>query len=284
VSTLAQPGQARLPRISASTLRAVVAPLAILAVWVFITQLKLVNPHLVVGPERVVSRFWTELRDGELVTQLLASLRRDLLGFLLGASGGVLVGSAMGLSQVYDRLFGPSFHAAKQVAIFAWIPLMSVWLGTGEQAKVAFIGLSAFYPVVIATYQGIRGTAREHLEVARAYKFSRWQTFRKVVWPSALPAVLSGFHLGLIYAWLGTIGAEYLLAPGYGVGNVMISGRESLAMDKVLLGIVLVGGVGMALNAVATRIETHLLRWRVSAFVQTSPSKRVARAGAEQRA
>ncbi|HEY6878568.1 MAG TPA: ABC transporter permease [Polyangiales bacterium] len=253
---------------SATALRSLVLPLLLLFAWTLLTQLRLVNPHLVVGPERVLTRFVIELREGELVTQLLASLRRDLLGFAIGALLGVGVGSAMGLSTLYERLFGPSFHAAKQVAIFAWIPLMSVWLGTGEQAKVAFIALSAFYPIVIATYQGIRGAAREHLEVAKAYRFTRWQTFRKVIWPSALPAVLGGVHLGLIYAWLGTIGAEYLLAPGYGVGNIMISGRESLAMDKVLLGIVLIGGVGAALNALAGRLEAHLLRWRVSAFAR----------------
>jgi sulfonate transport system permease protein len=254
---------------SVATWRSLALPSALLVVWALVTQLKLVNPHLVVGPERVVTRFIIELRDGELLTQLAASLQRDLLGFAVGA---VLVGSALGLSTVYDRLFGPSFHAAKQVAIFAWIPLMSVWLGNGEQAKVAFIALSAFYPIVIATHQGIRSTSREHLEVARAYRFTRWQTFRKVVWPSALPAVLSGFHLGLIYAWLGTIGAEYLLAPGYGVGNVMISGRESLAMDKVLLGIVLIGSVGAGLNAIASRFERRLLRWRVGAFDRPRPA------------
>ncbi|MDB4974954.1 MAG: taurine transporter permease [Myxococcaceae bacterium] len=258
---------------SAATLRGSALPLALLAVWTLVTQRGWVNPHLIVGPERVVTRLVSELREGELLRQLLASLQRDLLGFFLGAAAGVLVGTAMGLSRLYHRLFAPSFHAAKQVAIFAWIPLMSVWLGSGEQAKVAFIALSAFYPVVIATHQGIRASAREHLEVARAFEFSRWQTFRMVVWPSALPAVLSGFHLGLIYAWLGTIGAEYLLAPGYGVGNVMISGRESLAMDKVLLGIVLVGGVGMSLNALASRLENHLLRWRVSAFERAVPRR-----------
>ena len=257
--------------LSASALRGAVLPLTILALWTLVTQLKLVNPHLVVGPERVLTRLLSELREGELVTQLLASLGRDLLGFTLGATLGVLVGSALGMSPLYERLLGPSFHGAKQVAIFAWIPLMSVWLGSGEQAKVAFIALSAFYPVVIATHEGIRSTAREHLEVARAYRFSRWQTFSKVIWPGALPAVLSGVHLGLIYAWLGTIGAEYLLAPGYGVGNLMISGRESLAMDKVLLGIVLVGAVGTALNALATRLESYLLRWRVSAFAPQRP-------------
>lgn len=251
-----------------SVRRGFVLPLAILTAWFALTHLELVNPHLLVKPERVASRAVQELLQGELLTQLAASLKRDLLGFLLGSALGLGVGAAMGMSTLFDRLLGPSFHAAKQVALFAWLPLMSVWLGTGELAKVAFIALSAFYPVVINTHLGVRSTAREHLEVARAFRFSRLQVLRKVIWPSALPSVFSGLQLGLIYAWLGTIGAEYLLAPGYGIGNIMISGRESFAMDKVLLGVVLVGATGAGLNAVATRIEARLMRWRVPSFAR----------------
>lgn len=251
---------------SPSARRSLALPLTILGIWVLLSQLRLVHPQLLVGPERVLARAVQEFREGELLTQLGVSLARDLGGFALGSLLGLLVGALLGLSTALDRLLGASFHAAKQVALFAWIPLMSVWLGTGELAKVAFVALSAFYPVVLHTYVGIRGTAREHLEVARALRFSRLQIFRKVVWPSALPSIFAGLHIGLIYAWLGTIGAEYLLAPGYGVGNVLISGRESFAMDKVLLGVALVGTVGTALNAAATRLEAHLLRWRTPAF------------------
>jgi sulfonate transport system permease protein len=250
--------------------RGVVVPLALLGAWFLVTHLGLVHPRLLVKPELVVTRVLTEVREGELFAQLGASLQRDLLGFTLGSLLGLGVGALMGVSTFYDRLFGPSFHAAKQVALFAWIPLMSVWLGSGELAKVAFIALSAFYPVVINTHLGIRGTAREHLEVAHAFRFSRMQVLRKVILPSALPSIFSGLHLALIYAWLGTIGAEYLLAPGYGIGNLMISGRESFAMDKVLLGILLIGTTGALLNAVASRIEARLLRWRVTAFDQRS--------------
>jgi len=250
--------------------RGLLIPVALLVLWTLATHLKLVNSFLVVKPELVAQRLLTELREGELLTQLGASLKRDLLGLLLGSTVGLLVGGAMGLSRASDALLGPTFHAAKQVAIFAWIPLMSVWLGSGEPAKVVFIALAAFYPVVINTYQGIHGVAREYLEVARAFRFSRWQVLRKVVLPSALPSIFAGLHLGLIYAWLGTIGAEYLLAPGYGIGNLMISGRESFAMDKVLLGVLIVGAVGAALNELATRLEQRLLRWRVSAFESRS--------------
>src|SRR6187402_3210551 len=243
--------------------RGLVVPLLVLVAWQLITHYKLANVHLLASPTAVLKSFAVQAKEGELFSQLLASLRRDLSGFALGSLAGLLLGSAMGLSRVADRLFGPSFDAAKQVAVFAWIPLISVWFGNGEPAKVVFIGLAAFYPVVVNTYQGIRSVSREHVEVTRAFRFSRLQTFRKVALPAALPAIFSGLHLALIYAWLATLGAEYLLAPAPGIGNLMIDGRESMAMDKVLLGVILAGLIGFSLNAIAARAEAYFLRWRV---------------------
>jgi sulfonate transport system permease protein len=234
-----------------------------LAAWQLITHYKLANVHLLVSPATVVHSLVAQVKEGELFPQLVASLQRDLLGFVLGAVAGVLLGGAMGLWRIADRLFGPTFDAAKQVAVFAWIPLMSVWFGSGELAKVVFIGLAAFYPVVANTYEGIRSASREHVEVARAFRFSGFQTLRKVILPGALPSIFSGLHLALIYSWLGTLGAEYLLAPAPGIGNLMIDGRESLAMDKVLLGIIIAGLVGFTLNSLAARAEAYFLRWRV---------------------
>jgi sulfonate transport system permease protein len=169
----------------------------------------------------------------------------------------------MGASRLGERFIGPSFHAAKQVALFAWIPLMSVWFGTGETAKVVFIALAAFYPVVVNTQEGIRSVGREYFEVARVFRFSRWQLWQRVILPGALPSIFTGIHLALIYSWLGTLGAEYLLAAGLGIGNLMIDGRERCAMDQVLLGVILAGFIGSALNSAASLAEAHLLRWRV---------------------
>lgn len=246
--------------------RGFAVPLLILALWLLSTHFGWVNKHIIVRPDKVITRALQEIREGSLFPQLFASLQRDLFGFALGSAAGLVIGGLMGLSNRFDRLLGPSFHAAKQVAIFAWVPLISVWFGTGETAKIVFIGLSAFYPVVLNTHEGIRSVAREHIEVARAYELTTFQIVRRVLLPSALPSIFAGIHLALIYAWLGTIGAEYLLAPGPGIGNLMIDGRESFAMDKVLLGVLIVGFVGAGLNALAGIGERHLLKWKVSAF------------------
>jgi sulfonate transport system permease protein len=247
-----------------SRLRALVAPFAILVLWRTAVQLHWVNPILLAPPELVLRRALEELREGDVLPQLLASLQRDLLGFLLGSAAGLVVGGWMGASRFVDRLLGPTFHASKQVAIFAWIPLMSVWLGSGEPAKVVFIALAAFYPVVVNTYEGVRGVSREYVEVARAFRFTRWQLARRVVLPAAAPSIFAGVHLALFYAWLATLGAEYLLAAGPGIGNLMIDGRQQLAMDKVLLGVVIAGAVGATLNAIASALEQRTLRWRVA--------------------
>jgi sulfonate transport system permease protein len=253
------------PRIAslAKLARALVVPLLVLIVWRLAVARHWVNPLLLAPPEKVVTRALSEVREGDLWPQLFASLQRDLLGFLLGTIAGIGLGGLLGASRLADRLIGPTFHASKQVAIFAWIPLMSVWLGTGEPAKVVFIALAAFFPVVQNTYEGVHGVAREYVEVARVFRFTPLQLARRVILPAAAPSIFAGVHLALFYSWLATLGAEYLLAAGAGIGNLMIDGREQFAMDKVLLGVLITGAVGALLNALAATLEQRTLRWRV---------------------
>lgn len=261
----AEPARSR-AAFSTKKLRGLVVPGAALALWALSVRFQLVNTRVLVPPSKVLAFFLKELGEGTLASALGASLVRDLTGFVIGSSAGVAVGALLGLSPLSDRLFGPTFNAARQVALFAWIPLLSVWFGSGEQAKVVFISLAAFYPVVLNTQLGVRSVSPEHLDVARALELTLAQRVRKVVVPSALPSVFSGLHLALIYAWLGTIGAEYLLAPAPGIGNLMIDGREQFAMDKVLVGVIVVGVVGALLNALATRLEARVVHWVPHAF------------------
>jgi len=213
-----------------------------------------------------ISKVWdTAVRmsdSGQLWLSLGASLARDLAGFTLGSLAGLAVGTALGLSRLLENLVGPSLHTVKQISLFAWIPLISVWFGLGDTAKVVFLSLAAFFPVLLNTFEGIRSVPRELIEVARTFAFSRTQMLRRVVLPAALPSIFSGIHLALIYAWLATLGAEYLLTSGIGIGNLLTDGREHLWMDQVLLGVAVVGLVGFALNLIASTVERRLLRWR----------------------
>jgi len=246
---------------SARRWRGLVLPLAAVALWWLAARLALVNSALLVSPAQVLATAWDQVATGRLWQALGASLAREATGFLLGTAGGLLLGALLGLSPLFDRLAGPSFHTFKQISLFAWIPLISVWFGLGDLAKVVFLSLAALVPVVVNTCDGIRTTPPALLEVARVYGFTRWQTVWLVVLPAALPAVFTGVYLALIYSWLATIGAEYLLVSGRGIGNTLVEGSEHFRMDLVLFGMVVIGMVGWGMNASARVLERRLARW-----------------------
>ena len=142
------------------------------------------------------------------------------------------------------------------------LPLISIWFGVGEAAKIVFIMAAALIPVVLNTYEGMRGASTQLIEVARALTFTRWQIVTRLYLPSALPSIATGVHLALIYAWVASIGSEYFMSVGPGIGGLIIAGRERFQMDLVMLGIVILGVVGFLLNLAASAVETHLLCWR----------------------
>lgn len=251
----------RIPRLPRS-LRGWVLPLVLVTLWWAAVAFGWSRSPLLVPVSKVWATAVDQVTTGKLFVALQASLWRDLAGFVLGATAGLVFGAALGLSRLFEKMAGPTFHTVKQISLFAWIPLISVWFGLGDAAKVVFLSLAAFFPVVLNTFEGIRAVPADLLEVARVLRFSRWQTLRRVVLPSASPSIFAGIHLGLIYAWLATLGAEYLLVAGQGIGNTMIDGRENFWMDLVLFGVIVVGLVGFTLNWIASRIEARLLRWR----------------------
>ncbi|RQR95037.1 MULTISPECIES: ABC transporter permease [unclassified Burkholderia] len=242
--------------------RGFVLPLATLALWWAVSSAHLVKSGLLVGPADVLHTAWTQTTSGALARALSASLAREACGFAIGATGGLLLGTVLGLSRVAARMVGPSFDTFKQISLFAWIPLISVWFGLGDVAKVVFLSLAALLPVAAHTCDGIHAVPRTYVDVARALRYSRLQLVRHVILPAALPSIFTGLYLGLIYSWLATLGAEYLLVAGAGIGNTLIDGSEQFRMDLVLFGIIVVGVTGWALNAVARAIERKVLARR----------------------
>jgi len=249
-------------------LRGFVIPVLLLAAWWAAVRFGWSSSPLLVAPSKVWQTGIDQVVSSKVFAALGASLWRDLIGFAIGAGAGLGVGALLGASRLAEKLVGPSFHTLKQISLFAWIPLLSVWFGLGDAAKVAFLSLAAFFPVVLNTFEGIRSVPPDLLEVARVLKFTPAQRWRNVILPAASPSIFAGIHLGLIYAWLATLGAEYLLVSGEGIGNLMIDGREHFWMDLVLFGVFVVGLVGFTLNWIASRIEARALAWRGRSVAQ----------------
>nr|WP_249807232.1 MULTISPECIES: ABC transporter permease [unclassified Bradyrhizobium] len=239
-----------------------VLPLGLLVLWEIASHSGLANPQFLPPLEQVGISGRDELISGELVGALGASLRRDLLGFALGSGIGIMIGLLLSLSRIADRICTTWFNGLKQIALLAWIPLISLWFGFDEIAKVVFIALAASIPVILNLVEGVHATSEKLVEVGEVFRFNRLQFVLHVYLPAALPSLLTGLHLALIYAWLATIGAEYFMAAGPGIGGFIIAGRERFDMDLVLLGILVVGSVGFVIDRGATLLEQKLIPWR----------------------
>ncbi|MDR5837480.1 ABC transporter permease subunit [Caballeronia sp. LZ034LL] len=238
--------------------RGVVLPVAALALWWWLARHAQADHGILVSPARVWQTAVEQTRSGALARALSASLARELTGFVIGATLGLVLGALLGVSKLANRAIAPSFNTFKQVSLFAWIPLISVWFGLGDVAKVVFLSLAALVPVVVHTSDGIRAVSPTYLDVARAYRYNRLQTLAFVVLPAALPSIFTGVYLALIYSWLATLGAEYLLVAGSGIGNLLVDGSEQFRMDLVVFGVIVVGITGWALNALARGVQR---RW-----------------------
>ncbi|WP_347557293.1 ABC transporter permease [Robbsia sp. KACC 23696] len=235
--------------------RAWVLPLLIVAVW-FVAVPDSPTPHGIwVSPEQVWRTGVEQIRSGSLAHAVAASLTREFTGFAIGTALGLLLGVVLGISKWADRLISPSFNAFKQVSLFAWIPLISVWFGLGDTAKVVFLSLAALVPIVVHTADGIRAVPATQREVAQVFRYRPWQTVVFIVLPSASSSIFTGLYLALIYSWLATLGAEYLLVAGAGIGNLLVDGSEQFRMDFVLFGVLVVGFIGALLNALARFLQ-----------------------------
>lgn len=243
--------------------RGLVLPLLFVIFWQTAATLHWIDVRIIPPPGEVLDVAWKWIANGALLRGLSASLARDLAGFVLGAASGVALGLLLGVSRWADLLLAPTFHTLKHIALFAWIPLLSAFFGRDDLAKVIFIAFATLYPVALGTLEGVRSILKSQREVAQVYGFTPRQTLLRLVLPAASPQIIAGLHMGLIFAWLATIGAEFLLiTPTEGIGFAVIRGRASFHVEVVLFGMLVIGLTGAALNAFATRIETRLLHWR----------------------
>jgi len=248
----------------AKRLKGFVLPVLLLLAWEVVSKKSHAYALAFVPLEAIASSLLEVVQSGSLFTNLIASLSTASTGLLIGGSVGLALGSLMALNQVADKFVGPVFHTVRQVPLLGWIPLIGLWFGNGLLAKTLVVCLASFYPMVLNTYEGLKNVEKNHLEVARVLGVSRWQTYRYIFIPSALPFIFTGIFHALAFSWISTVGSELLFTAGPGLGSLMQTAQMSARMDIVIVCVLSIGVTGLLMNVSFTRLSRHLLRWRVT--------------------
>ena len=240
-----------------------IVPVLLLASWESLSDAGILSPRKLPAPHAVAIAFWQMLQSGELLTDVLVSSLRASTGFAIGASLGFLFGLAAGVSRIAEDVFDGTLQMARMVPHLALIPLVIVWFGIGESAKVFLVALGVFFPIYYNTYHGIRTIDSGLLEMARVQGLSGWSLFSAVIFPGALPSILVGVRYALGIMWLTLIVAE-TIAGNSGIGFMTMNAREFMQTDIILLGILLYAALGKLIDMAARAVERSALSWHPS--------------------
>jgi sulfonate transport system permease protein len=235
-------------------------PLALLALWQLSSSLGWLSTRVLPAPSEVAQAGWALAASGELWTHVRVSAGRAFLGLAIGGSLGVLLGLLTGSFRVAETVLDSSFQMLRNIPALALIPLVILWFGIDETAKLFLISVSVFFPLYLNTFHGIRNVDPGLIEMGRVYGLSRSQLYRQVILPGALSSVLVGLRFSLGLMWVILIVAETISAQA-GIGYLTMNAREFLQTDVVLVGILLYALLGKLADTFARALERYWLRW-----------------------
>ncbi|QOL15031.1 aliphatic sulfonate ABC transporter permease SsuC [Dickeya dianthicola] len=238
-------------------------PLLLVAVWQLASSVGWLSSRILPSPQAVAVTFWRLTRSGELWQHLSISTWRALTGFAIGGALGLAIGFITGLSRTGERLLDTSVQMLRNVPHLALIPLVILWFGIEESAKIFLVALGTLFPVYLNTYHGIRNIDGGLLEMSRSYGLSGFRLFREVLLPGALPSIMVGVRFSLGLMWLTLIVAETISASS-GIGYLAMNAREFLQTDVVVVAIILYALLGKLADVIALTLERIWLRWHPS--------------------
>ncbi|MCX7291006.1 aliphatic sulfonate ABC transporter permease SsuC [Janthinobacterium sp.] len=235
-------------------------PVALLLAWQLAAQWGWLSSRILPEPWAVAKAFWHLAASGELWLHLKTSLWRATVGFVVGAGLGLLLGLLTGSFRHAETLLDTTLQMVRNIPALALIPLVILWFGIDETAKLFLLAVGVFFPVYLNTFHGIRSADQGLIEMAKSYGLSGWPLYRDVILPAAMPSILVGVRFSLGLVWVLLIVAETISAQA-GIGYMTMNAREFLQTDVVLVGILLYALLGKLADLFSRGLERHCLRW-----------------------
>ena len=238
-------------------------PAALLTLWMVGTRYALWNSYVIPPPSAVAQSLEQLIASGLLLQHIGVSLYRVFAGFSLALLLAFPLGILLGTQGRWTPFFGPSLEMLRHIPPLAALPMLILWFGIGELPKLLIVVLATFFPIFLNTLHGVSSCDKKWLEVARSFQLNRWQMFRRIIFPAALPSVLVGMRLGLGYSWRALVGAE-LIAAASGIGYMILDAEQLSRPDIILIGIFTIGIVGTVIDGLFFRLTTRLIPWQTA--------------------
>lgn len=235
-------------------------PLLIILLWQLFSSIGWIPTRILPAPIDVVRAGFRLAASGELFRHISISATRAITGFLIGGSIGFSLGLLNGISPIAEKLLDTSIQMLRNIPNLALIPLVILWFGIGDEARLFLVSLGVMFPIYLNTFYGIRNVDAGLIEMGKVYGLNTWALFWRIILPGAMSSILVGVRYSLGIMWLTLIVAETIAADS-GIGYMATNAREFLQTDVVVLSILLYALLGKLADLVARALENYLLQW-----------------------
>ena len=235
---------------------------AVLLLWEVLVRLNGIQPIYLPAPSSILRYLVAMLLDGSLPYHLGVTFVRIMVGFLVAATSGIVVGVVMGMSPLAARIVDPWIGALYPLPKISLIPLLIIWLGTGESYKIVISAVTAFFPVVISTFAAIRQVDTGLIKAAKDLGASPHQRQIKVVIPASLPGIFSGLHLGMGVTIIMVVAAEMIGGSSdSGMGYLLVHAGQVMETEKVFAALIALAVFGAVLTSVQKWFDRLVAPW-----------------------
>jgi len=232
-----------------------------IVLWQAASEAGLVDPLFLPSPLAIARSLGDLAMSGELARHFGASLMRIGVGWIIGATAGIVVGSLIGLFGLWRSAGLPFISALFPIPKIALLPLLILWLGIGEASKVATIALGVFFPMAISAYAGVDNVPRNLIRMAQSFDVPFLRIVANVVLPGMLPSVLAGCRISASIALILVVAAE-MIGANLGIGALVLTAGNLMQTDKLMAGIAAISILGLLVGAAISWLERALLSWR----------------------
>lgn len=232
----------------------------VIVIWEIASISGALPAYMLPSPHAIVMLSIKKIATGELLVNVLVSIRRVFLGFLIAALVAIVFGIFISVSKNFEIFTSLLLQILKPIPPIAWIPIAIIWLGIGEQSKIFIIFIGAFFPILTNVIDGISQIDKRFFEVSQTFEISRKKLITNVMIPAALPQVMTGLKIGLGNAWICVVAAEMIAATS-GIGYMLMDGRSLSMPGQVVLSMIIVGIIGKLMEDILRSIQNKLIKY-----------------------